>query len=56
MFDLFKEKIEGRLDIGTSSIKGLKLKKGKIVDTQSYSKQYLPYMSENFSTFIGLEI
>ena len=30
MFDLFKEKIEGSLDIGTSSIKGLKLKKGKI--------------------------
>jgi len=30
MFELFKEKIEGSLDIGTSSIKGLKLKKGKI--------------------------
>lgn len=30
MFDMFKEKIEGSLDIGTSSIKGLKLKKGKI--------------------------
>ena len=30
MFDIFKEKIEGSLDIGTSSIKGLKLKKGKI--------------------------
>lgn len=30
MFDLFKEKIEGSLDIGTNSIKGLKLKKGKI--------------------------
>ena len=30
MFDLFKEKIEGSLDIGTSSIKGLKLKKGKV--------------------------
>lgn len=30
MFELFKERIEGSLDIGTSSIKGLKLKKGKI--------------------------
>lgn len=30
MFDMFKEKIEGSLDIGTSSIKGLKLRKGKV--------------------------
>ena len=30
MFDIFKEKIEGSIDIGTSSIKGLKLRKGKV--------------------------
>lgn len=30
MFDIFKDKIEGSLDIGTSSIKGLVLKKGKV--------------------------
>lgn len=31
MFDLFKERIEGSIDIGSSSLKGLRLKKGKIV-------------------------
>ncbi len=30
MFDLFKEKIEGSLDIGSSSLKGLRLKKSKV--------------------------
>ena len=30
VLDLFKEKIEGAIDIGTSSIKALKLKKSKI--------------------------